>query len=144
MPDFTFVDFDGRSRKLSDLRGRYVLLDFWGTWCGPCIAAMRDLDPIYAQYAPKGFEIIGMNMEKTAGKLTAAQYEAVNATARAFIAKAGHKWLQATQESIERVALDIVHVNEYPTTILIGPDGTVVSREAHPKELTVLLAKLLR
>ena len=144
MPDFSFVDFDGRARKLSDFRGKFVLLDFWGTWCGPCIAEMKELDPIYAQYAPRGFEIIGMNMEKTAGKLSASEYAAVNDTARAFIAKAGHKWIQATQESIERFALDVIHVNAYPTTILVAPDGTVVSREAHPKVLADLLAKRLR
>jgi thiol-disulfide isomerase/thioredoxin len=144
VPDFSFVDFEGRARKLSDFRGKFVLLDFWGTWCGPCIAEMKELDPIYAQYAPRGFEIIGMNMEKTAGKLSAAEYAAVNDTARAFVAKAGHKWIQATQESIERFALDVVHVNAYPTTILVAPDGTVVSREAHPKVLADLLAKRLR
>lgn len=144
VPDFSFVDFEGRARKLSDLRGKFVLLDFWGTWCGPCIVEMKELDPIYAEYAPRGFEIVGMNMEKTAGRLSAAEYAAVNDTARAFIAKAGHKWIQATQESIERFALDVIHVNAYPTTILIAPDGTVVSREAHPKALADLLAKRLR
>jgi thiol-disulfide isomerase/thioredoxin len=144
MPDFSFVDFDGRAHKLSEFRGKYVLLDFWGTWCGPCIAEMKELDPIYAQYAPRGFEIIGMNMEKTAGRLGADGYKAVNDTARAFIAKAGHKWIQATQESIERFALEVIHVNAYPTTILIAPDGTVVSREAHAAVLADLLAKRLR
>jgi thiol-disulfide isomerase/thioredoxin len=144
MPDFSLVDFDGRARKLSDFRGKYVLLDFWGTWCGPCIAEMNELDPIYAEYAPRGFEIIGMNMEKTAGRLGADEYKAVNDTARAFVAKAGHKWIQATQQSIERFALEVIHVSAYPTTILIAPDGTVVSREAHPKVLADLLAKRLR
>ena len=144
MPDFSFVDFDGRARKLSDFRGRYVLLDFWGTWCGPCIAEMKELDPIYAAYGPRGLEIVGMNMEKTAGRLSAAEYTTVNETARAFIAKAGHRWIQATQESIERFALDVIHVNSYPTTILIAPDGTVVSREAHATVLADLLAKRMR
>jgi hypothetical protein len=85
-----------------------------------------------------------MNMEKTAGRLSAAEYKAVNDTARAFIAKAGHRWTEATQESVERFALDVIQVNSYPTTILIAPDGTVVSREAHAKVLADLLAKGLR
>ena len=51
--------------------------------------------------------------------------------------------MQATQESIERVAIDVVHVNAYPTCILIGADGKVLSREARGQVLTDLLAKHL-
>ena len=142
-PDFAFTDFNGGRHKLSDFRGKVVLLDFWGTWCGPCIEEMKHLDPLYAQYGPKGFEVIGMNMERTSGRLTAAEYATVTEKARAFIAKAGHKWVQATQESIERVAIDVVHVNAYPTCILIGADGKVLSREARGQVLTDLLAKHL-
>jgi thiol-disulfide isomerase/thioredoxin len=143
MPEFAFVDLEGNKRKLSDYRGKYVLLDFWGTWCGPCIAEMKHLDPLYAKYQPKGFEVIGMIMEKTSGGLTAEQYAADSAKVKAFIAKAGHKWVQATQQSIERVAIDVIHVNSYPTCILLGPDGKVVSREARGQVLEGLLAKHL-
>lgn len=143
MPDFTFVDFAGVSRKLSDFRGKLVLLDFWGTWCVPCIEEMKHLDPLYALYAPRGFEVIGMNMEKTAGGLSPADYAAVNEKARAFITKAGHRWIQATQESIERVALDVIHVNSYPTCILLDGTGRVISREARGETLQRLLAEHL-
>jgi thiol-disulfide isomerase/thioredoxin len=143
MPDFAFVDLAGGKHKLSDFRGKVVLLDFWGTWCGPCVAEMKLLDPLYAQYQPKGFEVIGMVMEKTSGRLTAAEYAADLAKVRAFIAKAGHRWIQATQESIERVAIDVIHVNSYPTCILIGRDGKVLSREARGQVLADLLAKHL-
>jgi thiol-disulfide isomerase/thioredoxin len=143
MPDFTFVDFAGVSRKLSDFRGKLVLLDFWGTWCVPCIEEMKHLDPLYALYAPRGFEVIGMNMEKTAGGLSPADYAAVNEKARAFITKAGHRWIQATQESIERVALDVIHVNSYPTCILLDGEGRVISREARGEILQRLLEERL-
>jgi len=143
MPDFAFVDFAGGRHKLSDFRGQVVLLDFWGTWCGPCIEEMKHLDPLYEKFNPRGFEVISMNMEKTAGRLSPEGYLAVNATARAYIAKAGHQWLQATQESIERVAVDLIHVNSYPTCILIGVDGKIISRDARGETLAILLEKHL-
>ena len=141
MPDFAFVDFQGGKHKLSDYKGKVVLLDFWGTWCGPCIEEMKHLDPLYEKFHARGFEVISMDMEKTAGHLTPEGYAATVTTAKNFIAKAGHKWLQASQESIERVALDLIHVNLYPTCILIGVDGKIISRDARGETLAALVEK---
>ncbi len=141
MPDFAFVDLAGVRHQLSEYRGKSVLLDFWGTWCGPCIEEMQHMAPLYQRYHALGFEIIGMDMERTAGKLKAPEYIAVNEKVKAFIAKKGYPWVQATQESIERVALDIIHVNSYPTCILIGPDGKILSRDARGEALETLLAQ---
>ena len=141
MPDFTFMTHAGATHKLSDFRGKHVLLDFWGTWCGPCIEEMKHLDPIYAKYRSRGFEIISLNIEKTSGNLSPEEYAKGEDKVRAFLAKAGHQWLQATQRSIERFALDVIHVNVYPTCILIGPDGKVITRTARAEELAKLLAR---
>ncbi len=141
MPDFTFTTHNGATHKLSDFRGKHVLLDFWGTWCGPCIEEMKHLDPIYTKYRARGFEIISLNMEKTSGNLSPEEYAKGEAKVRAFLAKAGHQWLQATQRSIERFALDVIHVNVYPTCILVGPDGKVITRTARAEELEQLLAR---
>ena len=64
--DFDFVDFFGTRRRLSDYRGRYVLLDFWGVWCPNCRAEVPYLKDAYARFKSRGLEIIGMDYEKSA------------------------------------------------------------------------------
>jgi hypothetical protein len=104
---------------------------------------MKQLDPVYQKYHTRGLEVIGMNMEKTAGNQAPEIYAEDEAKVKAFIAKAGHRWLQATQASIERVAIEIIHVNTYPTLILLDRDGRVVTREARGEELAAMLERLL-
>jgi peroxiredoxin len=62
-PDFTYPTFDGRTVSLHDLKGRYVLLDFWETWCGYCILALPTMKELYNKYHDKGLEIIGITTE---------------------------------------------------------------------------------
>jgi cytochrome c biogenesis protein CcmG/thiol:disulfide interchange protein DsbE len=60
-PDFEFSAFDGKRQKLSDLRGRPVLVNFWATWCIPCRAEMPDLEAALKKYEPQQFAVLGMN-----------------------------------------------------------------------------------
>ena len=69
-PGRPFIDFqapapDGNIVKLSDFagKGKYVLIDFWASWCGPCRAAMPELKELYAKYKDKGFEIVGVSLD---------------------------------------------------------------------------------
>lgn len=62
-PDFTLQTLDGKSVKLSDYRGKAVLLNFWATWCAPCKIEMPWFVDFYKKYQPQGFEIVGVAMD---------------------------------------------------------------------------------
>jgi thiol-disulfide isomerase/thioredoxin len=63
-PTLEFTSLSGEHVNLANLKGKVVLIDFWASWCGPCRRAMPDLIETYKQYHDKGFEIIGINLDK--------------------------------------------------------------------------------
>lgn len=64
VPDIALPDANGEIRKLSDLKGKVVLVDFWASWCGPCRKSNKELAPLYAKYKDKGFEIFGVSLDQ--------------------------------------------------------------------------------
>jgi cytochrome c biogenesis protein CcmG/thiol:disulfide interchange protein DsbE len=62
-PDFALKDLNGRTLRLSDLRGKAVLLNFWATWCGPCMLETPWLSALRDKYARQGFEVVGISTE---------------------------------------------------------------------------------
>jgi thiol-disulfide isomerase/thioredoxin len=132
VPDFPFTDVGGVKRKLSDYRGKVVLIDFWGIWCGPCVAAIPELAAAYAKYHPRGLEIIGVDANDTKEKLLP------------FIRQKKMPWIH-TQEGDKGPIHRLFRVAGWPSYFIIGKDGMVVISDSGVGafNLDAELAKLL-
>jgi len=115
VPDFAFADFSGVDHHLSDFAGKYVLLDFWATWCQPCLKETPDLIRAGQQFESRGLVILGMNSDK---KQEAPQR---------FIRESDVPWQQSSAESTEWIIHHVLKVKWYPTLILLGPDRRILA-----------------
>jgi thiol-disulfide isomerase/thioredoxin len=143
--DFDFVDFNGKQRKFSEFRGRYVLIDFWATWCKPCLAEIPYLKELYAKYKSKGFEILGMDSETLSSDQEVDPQFAreTQERARHIVKSRGVSWTHATSETAVPVAIKVFNVESLPTKVLIDREGKIVARIKERKELERILAALL-
>ena len=114
-PDFTAETLDGDKLSLSDLRGKYVLIDFWGTWCGPCIEALPVIKEAYETYGGEDFEIVGIAKE-----LSIEGFES-------FVNRENILWPQIPEIYEENNDIqELYFVNSYPTYYLVDPEGEIV------------------
>ena len=110
-PDFTLKDLNGNDLALSSLRGKYVVLDFWGSWCGWCIKGIPDMKKYYEKYKGK-MEILGIDCRDTEEKWKAA------------VEKHELPWLHVRNEGNPDVSL-LYAIQGYPTKIVIDPEGKI-------------------
>jgi thiol-disulfide isomerase/thioredoxin len=121
-PEFSFTDTSGRFHRLSDYRGKVVLLDFWGSWCGPCRAEAPKLVSAYRRLHNKGFEIIGINSGD----------EEIDF--KSFTSEHAITWPQI-REDVGGPVQKLFRVESFPAYYLIGRDGVIVANSIKPGEL---------
>lgn len=131
--DFAQKNPEGKVVKLSDYAGKVVLLDFWATWCGPCLQENPELVKTYHAFKDKGFEILSVSIDEEAKR---EQWKKV-------IANQGLVWenISELNGELNKAAL-IYGVAGIPDSFLINRDGTIIARDLRGEKLREFLAKL--
>ena len=132
-PDLEFPDPDGKMRKLSDLRGKVVLLDFWASWCSPCRRENPNVTRIYGQYHDKGFEVFSVSLDSDA----ASWKRAIEADKLVWPNHVSDlmKW--------QSKAAAIYGVRSIPSTFLLDKEGRIVQRDLRGAELERAVKQLV-
>lgn len=114
--DFSLPSLDGKLSKLSDYRGKWVVVNYWATWCPPCVAEMPELDAFHNSYKDKNAVVIGVNMESIDREILKDFVEAQMVS---------YPILQGKPA----VKTELGKVPGMPTTYLVSPEGEVVARQ---------------
>jgi len=129
-----FTALDGRQVDLANLRGKVVLIDFWATWCRPCLESMPELKSMYDKYHDKGLEVIGVNLDN----------REMEAQVKQVVEKQGLSWPQRfTGKGMNDPLAKLYGINSLPTVWLLDKDGRITDREARGERLESLIKKCI-
>ena len=134
VPDFSATDLDGNPISLQEYRGKVVLLDFWGVWCGPCIAEMPNVKKVYDTYKDQGFDIIGVSLDSDEKEL------------RDYIKGNDLQWRQVFSGKPWRddPLAQQYNITGVPLQWLIDRDGKLISHKARGEDLERLVVEALK
>jgi len=132
IPDFDTTTVDGKPFKLSDLKGKVILLDFWATWCPPCILQLPHMKQLYERNKDKNFVLVGISADETAEDL------------KNFLENENMQWPQIFDGSDTTSTIaEQYGVFIRPTTVLIDAKGNVSAIDVYGKRLDEAVDKLL-
>jgi thiol-disulfide isomerase/thioredoxin len=131
-PDFSEKDLAGQPLSIANCKGKVVLVDFWATWCGPCVTELPKVVKIYDKHHGQGFEIIGISLDEDQTRL-AAFIRGKNMTWPQFFDGMGWGNKLALKYGIQSI----------PATFLLDGSGKIIGRDLHGEDLEAAVAKAL-
>lgn len=130
-PNIALPDPNGKIRNLSDLRGNYVLVDFWAAWCRPCRAENPNLVSAYKKYHSKGFEIFGVSLDGNREQWLAA------------IKRDGLTWPQVSDlKQWNSIVVKDFNINSIPASFLLDKEGRIIAANLRGADLTRMLEEI--
>ncbi|SHN31887.1 TlpA disulfide reductase family protein [Mucilaginibacter sp. OK098] len=132
-PDFAQADTSGKQVKLSDFKGKYVLIDFWASWCVPCRAETPNIVKASQQIGSRNFSILGISLDsEKAPWLRAIKQDGLN-------------WFQLSDLGLWRNNVSVkYYVYDIPANYLIDPNGIIIAKNINGDELLPTLKKLIK
>ena len=128
VPEIALPDTKGKTVKLSSLKGKVVLIDFWASWCGPCRRSNGDLAKLYKKYRDKGFEIFAISLDESKDEWKTA------------ISEDETTWLHVIETAKQQISTKW-NVEYIPTSYLLDKDGKVVAVNPSKEKIEAYLKR---